>query len=30
LPVIDPALIVTASLMTITLKHERTGRHADV
>ena len=30
LPVIDPALIVTASLMTVTLKHERTGRHADV
>jgi hypothetical protein len=30
LPVVDPALIVTASLMTVTVKHERSGRHADV
>jgi 4-amino-4-deoxy-L-arabinose transferase-like glycosyltransferase len=30
LPVIDPALIVTASLIAVTTAHERTRRHADV
>jgi hypothetical protein len=30
LPVIDPALIVTASLMAGLAQHERTGRHADL
>lgn len=30
LPVIDPALIVTASLITAAAQHERTGRHAHV
>jgi len=30
LPVIDPALIVTASLIAVTAAHERTRRHADV
>ena len=30
LPVIDPALIVTASLIAVTTQNERTRRHADV
>ena len=30
LPVIDPALIVTASLVTVATTHERTRRHADL
>jgi hypothetical protein len=30
LPVIDPALIVTASLIAVTTQNERTSRHADV
>jgi hypothetical protein len=30
LPVIDPALIVTASLIAVAAQHERTGSHADL